>query len=244
MRSYGRILTIVLIALVAYCEIAHSGQRRRKQAAAPEPEGPMAGMTIEQMREYQAYFYPLGGRDPLTMRLPTESELGLDQDKMRQAPTREQQEAELQRWLAAIIEHIKRQDYTAALEVVAEAVDVIDNQWPLIRPEHTNLVRMNEEIRNYGSMAARLKNQQDIGKEFVALGLRVDGVIWSPTDAKAVVNGKLLSAGEVMLVERKQGDLRVEIVEEHGVVFQFRGMRFRLPVQVYAPPGTPLRARG
>lgn len=194
----------------------------------------MESMTIEELRAYQGYFYSTGGRDPMVMRLPTDSELGVGEKSRIRAPTLEEQESELTRWLSQITDSITQQDYDQALTIAAEAINTIDNEWPPIKPEHTHLLRMNEEIRNYNSMASRLKSQQDIGKEFTNLGLKVDGVSWSPMDARAIVNGMALSAGEVMLNVRKQGDLRVEIIEEHGVVFQFQGMRFRLPVSVYS----------
>lgn len=217
--------------LIMSCQ-ANAGQRK------VEEESPMDEMSIEELRSYQGFFYSSGGRDPLIMRFPTDSERGAGRKSgPRKAPTLEEQEVLLRQWLADITEALKGQDYEEALKVSGAAISVIDNEWPPLKAEHIELVRMNEEIRSFARLAGRLKNQQDIGKEFAGLGLRVDGVIWSPTDAKAVVNGKTRSAGEVLLDERKQGDLRVEMIDETGVVFQYRGMRFRLPVQLYAPQG-------
>ncbi len=137
-------------------------------------------------------------------------------------------------WLEELEEELKNQDYDAALDTAMEAIGVIDNEWPPIKPEHADLIRMNEGIRNYNRLALRLKAQRDIAAEFRTLGLRIEGVVWSPSDAKAMVNGQLLSAGEVMSDIRREGDLRVEMVEEHGVVFQFKGIRFRLPVEIFS----------
>ena len=193
-------------------------------------------MSIEELRAFQGYFYASGGRDPMIMRFPTDIERGLGRESgPRKAPTREEQEALLEGWLNDITAAIKVQDYEAALTVSGTAIGVIDNEWPPLKSEYTDLIHMSEEIRSFARLAGRLKTQQDIGKEFNALSLRVDGIIWSPTDAKAVINGKMHSAGELLIDERKQGDLRVEIIEEHGVVFQYRGMRFQLPIQLYAP---------
>lgn len=224
----GLLMALVLALLAA------SGTALAGQAADGDP---MQNMSIEEMRAYQSYFYSFGLRDPLLMRFPTASEKGLSSESRGAvAPTIDQMEAALVAWLEELTESIKKQDYENALKVANEAIHTVDNEWPPLKSEHVNLIRMNEEIRNYARMAQRLKSQQDITKEFDGLRLRVDGVIWSPIDAKAVVNGRTLSAGEVMLAERKQGDLRVEMIEEHGVVFQYRGMRFRLPVELYAPP--------
>lgn len=235
MTRLGRVFLACLAAVAFVCGAAEAGQPRRAPAAPEEPD-PTAAMSIEEIRAYQGFFYASGGRDPLTMRYPTDSERGAGQKSgPRKAPTLEEQEAMLRQWLEDITSAVKKQNYEAALEISGDAIGVIDNEWPPLKAELTELVRMNDEIRGLARLAGRLKNQQDIGREFAALGLRVDGVIWSPTDAKAVVDGKTRSAGEVLLEERKQGDLRVEMIEEHGVVFQYRGMRFRLPVQLYAP---------
>lgn len=234
MHRHLKGILLILIVLLNLCALVHSGERRARTKAAPKEESPEDNMTIEELRTYQGYFFSTGGRDPMVMRLPTDRELGLDtKGPGRRAPTIEEQESELTKWLAQITEAIKIQDYDSALQVAGEAIQKIDNEWPAIKPEHMHLIRMTEEIRSYANMASRLKNLQDIEKEFASLGLRVNGVSWSPTDAKAVVNGVPLSAGEIMLTVRRQGDLRIENIEEHGVIFQFRGIRFRLPVQVY-----------
>ncbi|MCD7896091.1 MAG: general secretion pathway protein GspB [Planctomycetaceae bacterium] len=225
---------MLLWSLLLVAGIASAGQRR----AEPPAPSPMDSMTIEEIRAYQSYFYAAGGRDPLTMRFPTDRELGAARKSgPLKAPTVEEQEAMLTAWLEDITAAIKDQDYEKAIETATAAIEVVDNEWPPIKPEYTRLIRMNEEIRGFQRMATRLKNQQDITREFVSLHLRVDGVVWSPTDARAVVNGKTLSAGEILLSERPLGDLRVETIEEHGVVFQFRGLRYRLPVEIHAPPG-------
>ena len=224
-------------ALVVFLSFATCGAGERRRGAPPVDSGneQMENMSIEELRTFQSYFYSSGGRDPMTMRLPTDSELGLTQrEGPRKAPTIEEQEEMLAAWLLRLEEELKIQDYDAALATAMEAINVIDNEWPPIKPEHVNLLRMNENIRNYNRLALRLKAQRETAAEFKALGLTIDGVIWSPSDAKAMVNGILLSAGEVMLTVRKEGDLRVEMIEEHGVVFQYKGIRFRLPVEIFS----------
>lgn len=228
MHKWYGILFFTVAVMVFAGAAAHAGQAKAE-------DSPLDAMSIEELRAYQSYFYAMGNRDPLTMRMPTDREKGLDsKTKAVKAPSFEEQESMMEGWLKDLTASLKIQDYDNAMKTAETALGVIDNEWPPIKPEHVKLIRMNDEIRSYQRMAIRLKSQQDIGKEFANLGLRVDGVVWSPTDAKAVVNGILLSAGEVMLKERKDGDLRVEMIEEHGVVFQFKGMRFRLPVEVYA----------
>ncbi|MCL2000545.1 MAG: hypothetical protein FWG74_03845, partial [Planctomycetes bacterium] len=57
-------------------DAALAGQPRRPQPT--EEQEAMEQMTIEELRAYQGYFYASGGRDPMTMRLPTQDELGME----------------------------------------------------------------------------------------------------------------------------------------------------------------------
>lgn len=232
------ILAMSLFLYLVLSVVATGGEISTAVGARNKPDtntnNPLEQMTVEELRAYQAFYYVSGSRDPLTMRLPTSRELGEETRSLstRVAPTLDQMEIFLTTALNSIKANLKVLDYDKAIKAAEDALFVIDNEWPPIQPEHVHLLRMTEEIRNYHSLAARLKTQEEIKKEFASLSLKVDGVIWSPTDAKAVVNGRTMAAGEVMLNERKQGDLRLELIEEHGVVLQFKGMRFRKPVEM------------
>lgn len=195
----------------------------------------LEGMSIEEIRTYQSYFYANGGRDPMVMRFPTTEELGLKEDAKKKVPTVEEQRMILENAINTVTELIRLQKYDDAISFSGDTINLIDSEWPQIKPEHTDLLRMADEIRSYNRMAITLKRNQDIKNEFLSLRLKIDGVAWSPFDAMAVINGKGYSAGEVMYSERNQGDLRIEMIEEHGVVFQFKGIRFRLPVELHAP---------
>lgn len=213
---------------------AWAGQKR---ARPNEVDEKFASMTIEELRAYQAYYYVSGGRDPMTMRMPTVAELGLEKRGQggRLAPTLEEMEQFLANALANVIRSTKVKEYEQAVKSSEDDLRVVDEEWPPLKADPPHLLRMVNELRSFNRLAVRLKNQQDIQNEFTALRLRVDGILWSPADARAVVNGKMLAAGELLLKERKQGDLRVDLIEENGVVFLFKGMRFRIPVEVYAP---------
>lgn len=222
-------VALLLTAFLAFSIHAAAGE-------APAKELSMDEMSVEQLRAYQAFYYKNGGRDPLTMRLPTDNETGQDsKPKEGMTPTIEKMEEVLTAALAAIEKALKQQDYAGAIKASEDVIFIIDNEWPELKDDPPHLKRMDEQIRSYNRMAVRLKSQEDIAKEFAALPLRVDGVSWSPIDARAVINGRAVAAGELLLNERKQGDLRVEMIEEQGVVFQFKGMRFRKTVEVYAP---------
>ena len=226
MRCKGGLQVVLALLLLCLGQTAMSGQQQE--------ESVMDSMSVEELRAYQSYFFANGMRDPLTMRKPTDTEIGEKDKPGDKVLTVQEQRQKCEEWLERITEAIRDQHYTVAIEISTEALNEIDT-WHAINPEHEDLIRMVDEIRNYNRMAVTLKRNEDIKKEFLSLHLRVDGVVWSPTDSKAVINGKTYSAGEVLLDERKQGDLRIEMIEEQGVVFQFRGIRFHLPVEVYAP---------
>lgn len=190
-----------------------------------------AGLNIEELRAFQAYFYRMGNRDPLTMRFPTDRERGLESHGKPPPISLDEMRDKVDEWLAGTAKALRDLDYESALEISTAALRVIDGEWPSLKPDRDEeLIRKIDDIRDYQHIAARLKNQREVEREFVELGIRVDGVAWSPVDAKAVINGKTYSAGDVLLKVRRAGDLSVEVIDEKGVSFQFKGIRFRLPV--------------
>lgn len=228
-RSARLCLLFLAAALPAFVRPIGAGEQ-------PPAEKQVSEMSVEELRAYQAFYFVSGGRDPLTMRLPTDNEMGQDsRPKTQVAPTLEKMEEVLVAALEAIEGALKRQDFAGAIKASEDVIYIIDNEWPPLKDDPPHLKRMDEQIRNYNRMAVRLKSQEDTTREFASLSLRVDGVSWSPIDSRAVINGRPVAAGELLLNERKQGDLRVESIEEQGVVFQFKGMRFRKPVEVFAP---------
>jgi hypothetical protein len=235
MRKLTNFFLMTLLASVLAGDSVFAAQPRRQE---PPPDDETSNMSIEEIRNYYSYYYAPGGRDPLTMRLPTNVELGMEKagGSGKIAPTLEQIEKFLNDTLRNLSVSIKNARYDDAVKEGSEAITRIDNEWPPLAPGSLDLLQRVDSIRSYTSLAKNLKDNYNIKTEFESMAIRVEGVIWSPIDAKAVVNGRLLAAGEVMLNERKQGDLRVDIIEERGVVFQFKGMRFHLPVIMYSRP--------
>ncbi|MDR1536039.1 MAG: general secretion pathway protein GspB [Planctomycetota bacterium] len=227
-------------------------RNRGKAQAPPKPEDPMDKLSVEELRAYQSYFFARGGRDPLIMRLPTNEELGLGNSPapVRRAPSLDEMNRRFAEWREDARQALMNRKFEDALKECEDAIAYIDGDWrQYIRldqpsdPKISRQRRMIADIRNYHGLAQELKRKEDARTEFESLRLRVEGVIWSPYDAKAVINGRLLSAGEVMLAERRQGDLRVEAIEERGVVFQFKNVRFRLNVELLSPPAGASGAR-
>ncbi|MDR1519330.1 MAG: general secretion pathway protein GspB [Planctomycetota bacterium] len=202
---------------------------------APKAETQFDKMSMEEIRGYQRYYFASGGRDPMIMRLPTNTELGLNMSPVKLAPTLEQIDTFLSDAIHGVSEALMNRKYEDALKKSNEAIYKIENEWPPIKAEMFKQIRMVEELNNYNRMAVALKKREDVAIEFKTINIRVGGIVWSPFDARAVVNNRLLAAGDIMLAERKEGDLRVEMIGEREVVFQFKNIRFRLPVEMFSP---------
>ena len=230
-RIWGFLAATLAVALLAAS--AAAAQPRRQEAQDDET----SKMSIEELRNYYAYYFAGGGRDPMTMRRATNIELGMERPGSgRIAPTLDQIEKFLIGTLHDLSASLKERRYEEAIKSGGDAINRIDNEWPPIAPGSVELHQRVDAIRSYTRLAYSLKANNDIKAEFESMAIRVEGVIWSPIDAKAMVNGRLLASGELMLSERKQGDLRVDVIEERGVVFQFKGRRFRLPVVMHSRP--------
>lgn len=137
-------------------------------------------------------------------------------------------EASMQECLDEITIHIKRQKYNQAIESAGIAETVYQNN-PHAHQSETAKKRY-EEIVVYKGMASRLQMQEIIQGEFKQMRLRVDRIVWSPETAKALINGKWYSSGD-----RIDESARIEMVEENAVIVQFKGMRFKIPVEMTVP---------
>ncbi|MDR2390783.1 MAG: hypothetical protein LBE84_03775 [Planctomycetota bacterium] len=236
MRKVAFMAVFFCLLLASRPEAAFGGQRRA-QAAPPKKEDPFDKMSIEEIRSYYSYYFPKGERDPLIMRLPTDAELGMiKEDGMKAIPTIPEMESALSEMLSMIADALKQLKYDEALKLSEDMTNRVENEWPPLRPEMIELIRQRETLQTYRRLAADLKLRHDIQTEFASMTLRIDGVTWSRSDAKAIVNSRALAAGELLLAERPQGDLRVETIDENGVVFQFKNVRFRKPVELFASP--------
>ncbi|MDR0362693.1 MAG: general secretion pathway protein GspB [Planctomycetota bacterium] len=221
--------TGVALCLLAMFAVGHA-------FAGQAPADPSESMSLEELRAYQAFYFRSGGRDPLTMRLPTARELGRETSASAQrvAPTLAQMENSLKGVLWNVETALSERNYDDALKLSSEMIRVVDNDWPPLQADPPHLRRMDEQIRNYNRLAGRLKAKEEVNQEFVRLELRVEGVSWSPNGARAMINGRLVEPGEALLRERSAGDLRVEAVEPQAVIFQYKGFRFRKQVVLYA----------
>lgn len=239
MKSIYKKADHLALAVLVLLIITSTGWAGQQAVQAPSP---FENFSVEQLMAYQEYYYVSGERDPMTMRLPTESEkkpkttVATAKDRY---PTIEEMERFLKASLLGIEESLNKNDYAKALEVSQMAIKKVDEEWPPLKAEPPQLRRMDEQIRNYRSLADRLKREADIAKEFEQIDLAVNGIMWAPLSAKAIVNNKLVEAGEILSSIRKENDLSVESIEEKSVLFQFKGQRYRRGVELYTEKVAP-----
>ncbi|MCC8180849.1 MAG: general secretion pathway protein GspB [Planctomycetes bacterium] len=70
-------------------------------------------------------------------------------------------------------------------------------------------------------------------RDFESLHLRVEGISWSPTGSRAMINGRTVAEGETLVQERPEQDLVLSAIEEHAVVFTFQGSRYRVELELF-----------
>ena len=95
------------------------------------------------------------------------------------------------------------------------------------------VVKLTHGSGGYGMLVGPHASRKE-REAFAALPLEVNGVIWSLEDARALVNGHSLAAGDPVPDAKGGADLRVEVIEEDGVVFNYRGGLFRKPVEMFS----------
>lgn len=227
----------VAVAGLAFIAVVAAAAGKAGEAGQNNQGKSLADMNLEEMRSYQGFFYLNGGRDPLTMRYPTAREQGIEEMSVRgkrAGVTLTEMEQALDAAIRDIESSLSQREYEKALKTAEDMVHTIDYEWPPLKADPPELRRKDDQIRGYVRLAARLKAQDEIAREFAALNLSVDGVAWSPVGARAIINSRVVDAGEILSGVREQGDLRIESIEEHAVVFQFKGIRFRRQVEVYS----------
>lgn len=84
---------------------------------------------------------------------------------------------------------------------------------------------MREDLLRVREAAQRQAERQEAEAAFQRLNLRVSGIMVGETRANAVVNGKVVSAGETLTLNGEAAAVRIEEIRREMVVVSFRGLK-------------------
>ena len=118
-------------------------------------------------------------------------------------------------------------DYVALLKAGGDAIRVVEEEWPPLKADPPQLRQMFNTLLDYRRTGERLKKQEEVKAEFERLNIHVQAILWSPTEARVVVNGEVAEAGE-NLRGKGLSDVRIEAIEPKSVLFVYKGMHFRM----------------
>ena len=204
-------------------------ERERAAAAGDVERRPVAEMNLSQLRQFQAFHYVRGGRDPLRYRT---SPRRVDVEETIEAsgpkrPSEIEQEAALTQAVQEAESLILARNYAGARARLDAMLDVVETAWKGITPGSKRLEELMRHIRERRSIADDLDRQQKTDMAFGRIGLVVDGVQWTPRGAVAVVNGQPYEAGMALGQEKPLSEVRIDAIDERRVTFHFQGFRFQ-----------------
>jgi len=91
-----------------------------------------------------------------------------------------------------------------------------------------HLVPASALLERFGRLEAtakRLKQRQDLETEFAGLKVTVDGIVWNPQSATAVVNGQVASEGAVLRLGAAGQDAQLYRIRRDAVIFLYKGVQ-------------------
>jgi hypothetical protein len=113
--------------------------------------------------------------------------------------------------------YLVRRDFEKVRDAAGEALSKIDS----IKLPAPELVERLERLRR---TALRLERRTQVEEEFARLTISIEGVVWRPDRAYALINGEMLEPGDA--VKEAKG-VRVEDIRPGEVVFSLKGVRIR-----------------
>lgn len=216
------------------------------QPVRPVPGKPGAGQaeemeSIDDLQKYQSFRYIGGGRDPFTFRKAKEvieEAPGFEGDAGGAGPQPEPQKdltpEKMRAYLIAFVRQIESlmliHNYKDALQRAQAHRDTIASKWDLGADAELN--RLFRRLSVLQQTAKRLLNQQEIKAEFDKLNLSIGGIRWTPTGSAALINESILEPGAVIRMKGRQ-PVQIETIEEDGVVFIYKGQRFRKTMNMF-----------
>ncbi len=193
-------------------------------------------MDLEELRDYQRYTYVAGGRDPMTFRSRRETRRTeeataamavkgvakiTDVNKMQEA---------LRMVIGELACRLLSQDYESAVDIAKKFHEQVEKIWAK-KPTESDLYDLWAVFLTHERTAKRLLQVRQIANEFNSLKLEVKGVQWSARGCAALINDRFYEPGDAVEVKAKdKAQVTVESVDDAGVVFGYKGQRFRKTV--------------
>ncbi|MCX7934020.1 MAG: hypothetical protein N3A66_02035 [Planctomycetota bacterium] len=193
-------------------------------------------MDLEELRDYQRYTYVPGGRDPLTFRTrretrrPEETPATVGPKGVTKVTDVNKMQEALRLVIGELACRLLSQDYESAVEMAKKFHEEVEKTWAK-KPTESDLYDLWAVFLTHERTAKRLLQVRQIADEFNSLNLEVNGVQWSARGCAALINDKFYEPGDAVEVKVKdKAQVTVESVDEAGVVFGYKGQRFRKTV--------------
>jgi hypothetical protein len=95
---------------------------------------------------------------------------------------------------------------------------------------YPELQEVRERIYRLRKAATRVKDRNDADSEFLALGLRITGIVSRERKAQAIVNGKVSNKGDVITASSEGSEVVIDEIRPDQVIFLYKTFRMALPL--------------
>jgi len=190
-------------------------------------------MDLEELRDYQRYTYVVGGRDPLTFRARRETRRAEEASTavVVKGVTKITDVSKMQETLRLVIGELAcrllSQDYESAVDLAKKFHEQVEKTWAK-KPTESDLYDLWAVFLTHERTGKRLLQVRQITEEFNGLQLEIKGVQWASRGCAALINDKFYEPGDAVEVKVKdKAQVIVEAIDDAGVVFSYKGQRFR-----------------
>lgn len=76
----------------------------------------------------------------------------------------------------------------------------------------------------------QMRNRQTAERDFTSMNIKINGVMYHPKNAQAIINSKIVHKGDLVPVTGDQTDVMIDEIRPDHVVFLFRNYRMTLLV--------------
>jgi hypothetical protein len=95
---------------------------------------------------------------------------------------------------------------------------------------YRELQEVREKLYRLRKAAVRLKERIDADSEFLALGLRITGIVSRERKAQTIVNGAIRNKGDVISATSEGSEVVVDEIRPDQVIFLYKTYRMSLPL--------------